>query len=306
MIRGSPKLVKLSAFLESASGQRVCYLALAAGPVIGTAFVLAGRRETAVKIVGATFILLIFFADVIFWVFGTSLLRAIETSQASSRKGSVDATAVTASVTTSVRALIGTGGGSARFGKLPDAAPPAPQSGKKGSVGGREKGEPAEGAGDDAADRGARNLDAAKRKVKWAMIVCAQFSLQGYALLFCSVFTKYGTAAPCVLFGIQMTIIPLIWHVGNTQLHAGRSKLASLRGVGRFAGRFIGGFFGSTTAAARLRRNPSASNSRRLLPAFGAAAFRGAVAPVERDGDAATGAEGAGADGVDNNAITPC
>lgn len=41
----NPKIVKISVFFESTSGQRTCYVALAAGPVIGVAFALAGRVE---------------------------------------------------------------------------------------------------------------------------------------------------------------------------------------------------------------------------------------------------------------------
>lgn len=49
------------------------------------------QQQTAVKLVGATFVLLIVVADVAFWIFGTSLLLAIDTSLTNSRRSSVDA-----------------------------------------------------------------------------------------------------------------------------------------------------------------------------------------------------------------------
>lgn len=45
LMQGNPKIVNALAFFERASGQRICYLALAAGPVIGTVLALAGWRE---------------------------------------------------------------------------------------------------------------------------------------------------------------------------------------------------------------------------------------------------------------------
>ncbi|CAN0492482.1 unnamed protein product, partial [Hapterophycus canaliculatus] len=82
------------------------------------------------------------------------------------------------------------------------------------------------------AERGRDRLLAARKKVRWAMVFCAQMSLQAYALLIFSVCTEYGTAGPMILFGIQMTILPLIWHIVHIELHAGRSKPAARRGGG--------------------------------------------------------------------------
>lgn len=45
LVQGSPKIIRISAFLERRSGQRACYLVLAAGPVIGTVVGLAGWIE---------------------------------------------------------------------------------------------------------------------------------------------------------------------------------------------------------------------------------------------------------------------
>lgn len=268
-------------------------------------------RQIAVKIVGLTLILLIVICDLVFWISGTSLLSAISISLTNSRRSSIDASAWTASVTASVRALTGPDGDSLCLGNLANTA--SRGSGRRGLAGGRGKRGPArEGVREDAAERGRRHLSAAKRKVKWAMLICAQFSLQAYAILIFSIFTKYGTATPCVLFGIQMTILPLIWHVGNIQLHAGRSRLAGRGGL--LTGRTTGGHGGvaqsreTARQQEQRRKKPSGNISAKLLSMY-RAAFVGQtqpVAPVERDEEAAAVAS-AGTDGdVGTNAITPC
>lgn len=261
-------------------------------------------QQTAVKLVGVTFILLIVFADVAFWIFGKSLLLVIEVSLINSRRSSIDASAWTASVSASLRALTGPGGDSLCLESLRDAGSAAVGSGRMGSTGGRGERGPIGGAAGAAAERGRRHLYAARRKVKWAMVICAQFSLQGYAILICSIFTKYGKAAPSVMFGIQMAILPLIWHIVNIQLHAGRSKLALMGGVGLLTGRRLGDHGRDSILPARhQRRRSSRSISLKLLSTYGAAQ---AVVPVERD-EKATAAPEAGADGnVDKNAIMPC
>lgn len=263
-------------------------------------------QQTAFKLVGASFILLIVFADIVFWIFGTSLLRAIENSLTTSLR-STDASLWNASVRASVTAL--TGPGSGRSGDLSDASS-AYGSGRGRSAGGRGKRRPIKGRGGEASKMGRRHLYAAKRKVKWAMTICAQFSVQGYALLICSVFTKYGTAAPSVMFGVQMTILPLVWHVVNIQLHAGRSRLTL---TGRAAllkqrAKVDHGDHNEDDGLEEQRcRRPSGIMGQRLL-ATCSAAFGGQsqpVVPVERDeGAAAVAAAGAGED-VGTSAMTP-
>lgn len=257
--------------------------------------------QTAVKFVSVTFILLIVFADFVFWIFGRSLLLAIDVSLGNLQKSSIDASAWTASVTASVRALNGSDRDVVHMAGLPDAIS-AITSGRRGSHGGRGKRGTVGGAGRDAAEKRRRDMNDAKRKVKQAMMMCAQFSLQGYALLICSVFTRYGAAAPSVMFGIQMTILPLIWHVVHTQLHARRSKLGV--GVGRLIGRKTSGHGDGTLPRRTLKM---------LRSTYSAAGFGGqshSVAPVERDEETATAAiTETGTDrGVDtrNRAITPC
>lgn len=49
-MQGNPKIVNTLAFFERASGQRICYLVLAAGPAIGTVFALAGWREVGLGV----------------------------------------------------------------------------------------------------------------------------------------------------------------------------------------------------------------------------------------------------------------
>lgn len=264
----------------------------------------------AVKLVGVTFILLIIFADVTFWIFGTSLLLAIEVSLTNSRRCSIDASGWTASVTASVRALTGPDVDSVRLGNLPDGASVV-GSGSRELAGGRLGRGPPGRSGGDAAERGGRHLYLAKRKIKWAMIFCAQFSLQGYALLICSIFTKYGTAAPSVMFGLQMTILPLIWHVVQIQLHAGRSKARLAGGVGLHTGRTKGGYGNSiaiTQQQEKWRRKSSGNISMKFLSTHGVA-FGGqphSVAPVERDEETAAVAAAETDAGMDANAMAPC
>ena len=44
-MQGNPRLLKISAFLEGASGQRICYTLLSGGPVIAIMLALTGRTE---------------------------------------------------------------------------------------------------------------------------------------------------------------------------------------------------------------------------------------------------------------------
>lgn len=94
-----------------------------------------------------------------------------------------------------------------------------------------------------------------------------------------------------------MTIMPLLWHVGNIQLHAGRRQLASAGRVGRLAGRKRGGHGGDTTLTARL--GETAGTHR-------ATGFGGqSVAPVERDEEVAAGSEAGGGGEVEKGATNP-
>ena len=172
--------------------------------------------QTAVKLVGVAFVLLIMFADAVFWIFGTSLLRAIKTSLSNSQRSSDET--VRESVRASARAVVGGVDEESAFSGRGSVSISTRGEGRRGrstsSVG-------------ESTDRGPSLLLAARKKVRWSMMFCAHMSLQGYALLIFSCSTTYGTAAPVVLFGLQMALIPLIWHVVQIQLHAGRSSRRS-------------------------------------------------------------------------------
>lgn len=64
----------------------------------------------------------------------------------------------------------------------------------------------------------------ARKKMKTAMIFCMLLSGQIFAVLLFAVFSKYGTAAPLILFGIPMGLSPQIWFSFSVQLHSGRTK----------------------------------------------------------------------------------
>lgn len=89
------------------------------------------------------------------------------------------------------------------------------------------------GAGPSSVTRGKRysgeriehsSLLAARKKMKIAMTFCMQLSAQIFAILLFAVFSKYGIAAPLILFGIPMGFAPQIWFSFNVQLHSGRTK----------------------------------------------------------------------------------
>lgn len=142
---------------------------------------------------------------------------------------------------------------------------------------------------DGAAERGRDRLLAARKKVRWAMVFCAQMSLQAYALLIFSVCTEYGTAAPLVLFGIQMTILPLIWHVVHIELHAGRSTPGTRgRGGGRgvAAQQVIRLKDDTGLAAGREGGAPQGGRKKSLLADAALGRRVQVVAPTETDGHA--------------------
>lgn len=172
--------------------------------------------QTAIKLVVVAFILLVVVADAIFWIFGTSLLRAIDTSLANAERSSGDT--VTASVRASARAVVGGADEeSILSGSLSSA----------GTRGGRRTRERRASSARESADAGRNLLHAARKKVRRSMAFCGLMSFQGYVLLTFSCSTGYGTGAPLVLFGVQMSVLPIVWHMVHIQLHAGRSTRRS-------------------------------------------------------------------------------
>ncbi|CAN0245930.1 unnamed protein product [Ectocarpus fasciculatus] len=234
LMRGSSTMLRISAVLEEKTGQRLSYLVLSTGPVVATVLALLGRTEAAAKLVAATFILLIVFADATFWIFGRALLRAISASLENSRKRALESL-LGEDRRESVLPTLG-GAKTDEEGERRGSGKSAGEGKGRGrssstwsSVGlQRRRSSWWGGEGRVASELGDGELQAAKSKVKWAMAFCAHMSLQGYAILLFSIFSKYGTSVPLVLFGVQMAIVPLVWHAFNIQLHARRSRASAI------------------------------------------------------------------------------
>lgn len=79
--------------------------------------------------------------------------------------------------------------------------------------------------------RGDPSLLAARKKTKKVVSFTLQMGLQAIVMLIFAVSSKYGTAAPLILFGIPMGFMPLLWHGFNVQLHAGRSQPSGSQGI---------------------------------------------------------------------------
>lgn len=75
-----------------------------------------------------------------------------------------------------------------------------------------------------AGNTSAKVLMTARKKVKLAWIVCTQQASFCVPMFTFSVTSKFGTAVPLLLFGVPMSMSPLLWFTLNIQLHAGRSK----------------------------------------------------------------------------------
>ncbi|CAN0450077.1 unnamed protein product [Ectocarpus sp. 12 AP-2014] len=229
LMQGSPTILRISSVLEEKNGQRLSYLVLSTGPVVATVLALLGRTEAAAKLVAVTFIVLIVFADTTFWIFGRALLRAINASLQNSRKRALESVFGEDKRESVLATPCGTEadeeGGRRGSGKSAREGGERGRSSRKWSSGRlRRRGSWWGGEGRDESELGDGELQAAKRKVRWAMGFCAHMSLQGYAILLFSILSKYGTSVPLILFGVQMAILPLVWHAFNIQLHAGRSR----------------------------------------------------------------------------------
>lgn len=78
-------------------------------------------------------------------------------------------------------------------------------------------------------DGGNEAILAVRKKVRWTMGFAArQITLMGSVLAF-AIFSKYGTAAPLLLFDIPMVIVTMIKQTVAVQLFAGKSKLDAPR-----------------------------------------------------------------------------
>lgn len=73
-------------------------------------------------------------------------------------------------------------------------------------------------------------LLAARKKVKWVLgFGLRQMVMMGSVLSF-TIFSKYGIAAPLLLFGIPLVIMPIVKMIIAVQLFAGRTKLKHSHG----------------------------------------------------------------------------
>lgn len=83
---------------------------------------------------------------------------------------------------------------------------------------------------------GDQTLLATRKKVKWMLsFVSRQLVLMGFVLML-AIFTKYGTAAPLLLFDTPLVVMSILKLIIVVQLFAGRSKLSTLQGLRYGAG----------------------------------------------------------------------
>ena len=89
-------------------------------------------------------------------------------------------------------------------------------------------------------DDGNEDLLAARTKIGWTVgFITRQMILMDSILVF-AIFSKYGTAAPLLLFDTPMVIITMVKHVIAVQLFSGRSKLNAPPRLRYYIGRRLG------------------------------------------------------------------
>lgn len=187
-MRDTPEMVMVSNALERPVGQWISNSLVSIGAVIGTILAAAKHSQAAIRAASVAFMFLIFSSILIIWKCGSSLVRTIDISL----EKSVKARDAISSVTT--------------------------------PVSGRHDHDKAGGGKQEDPIRDPRLLGA-RKKIKKAMSFTLQMAVQTLAILMFAVVSKYGTAAPLILFGIPMGIVPLVWHFVNVQMHAGRSNI---------------------------------------------------------------------------------
>lgn len=97
-------------------------------------------------------------------------------------------------------------------------------------------------------------LLAARKKVKWVMGFGSRQMVMMGSILGFGIFSKYGVAAPLLLFGIPLVIMPIVKMLIGVQLFAGRAKLKPSHG----SRHGTSGKFGSSLAiSTNVRSNTS-------------------------------------------------
>lgn len=65
----------------------------------------------------------------------------------------------------------------------------------------------------------------ARRKARRVVFFFCHQNLMVISLLTFATFSKYGSAAPLLLFGIPLAAVPSLWQIVGTQIFSGRTRL---------------------------------------------------------------------------------
>ncbi|CAN0037175.1 unnamed protein product [Ectocarpus sp. 12 AP-2014] len=206
LMQRSPEVLRIRYFLESSRGQAATYGLVSIAPTVAVALGAWGHQITAIKVVSAGILVLSGAMIASFMVCGRSLMHAIDESirqkqEHQAQRQEVPRRKVLHKKTTGEVVL-------------EEEEDEGAQPGETRSIRISINNTP-------VADFA---LLAARTKVKRVMLFAFSTVVQVDGLLLFAICSKYGTAAPLLLFASPITLVPPIWNMINIQLHAGRSR----------------------------------------------------------------------------------
>lgn len=254
-----PEMLKTSSWLQTPIGRYVVCGAISAAPGVGLALIIAGRNDLAIKVISVGVVLQAVIVAGSFWKGGRSLVKAIDVSL---QQHLLQQQMVMTMMSTLETTIIGQEDTTARVGTV-------------------EEDVMMQGGGDDnhyfsscAPGGEDESLLGAKRRVNRMVTFALELTAGESSVLLFSVCTTYGTAAPLPLFVAPMALLPLIWDIVNTQLHAGRSKVRD----GGSSGRRLSV---QTSLASRRNSTRKSSISRRASSIYSSLSGKAQVVPNE-------------------------
>ncbi|CAN0110918.1 unnamed protein product [Pylaiella littoralis] len=241
-----PEMLKTSSWLQTPIGRYVVCGAISAAPGVGLALIIAGRNDLAIKVMSVGVVLQAVIVAGSFWKGGRSLVKAIDVSL---QQHLLQQQMVMTMMSTLETTIIEQEDTTARVGTV-------------------EEDVMMQGGGED------ESLLGAKRRVNRMVTFALELTAGESSVLLFSVCTTYGTAAPLPLFVAPMALLPLIWDIVNTQLHAGRSKVRD----GGSSGRRLSV---QTSLASRRNSTRKSSISRRASSIYSSLSGKVQVVPNE-------------------------
>ncbi|CAM9948494.1 unnamed protein product [Hapterophycus canaliculatus] len=198
LMRKSPEVLAICTWLETPIGHRVAHTAVSMVPVSALALTASGRHSLlAMKLISGGIITLCILMIIGFTTCGRSLM------------GAIDGSLLLQKQQTETREM-------AQRMRVAGAR-------KDSNAVQLEKGQRS----------GDPSLLKTKRKVQMVVIIADALCFKVAVILVFAICTKYGGEAPLLMFLVPMILLPLIWNLGNVQLHAGRSKLRRSGSISR-------------------------------------------------------------------------